>query len=160
MLVKLVMVPECSHLDVLRACRVKRPGDFFTTDDSSIYLFLYACPEAELESALLRVFSVPLAELFDGQLRFPDRFSVEDELERFRKHAERVAVMDFSEMLVQADGAPSAVTKSPIVAANDTTIHAVPADASLPGAVAERSAAEPRTAVKVSLPMRAQRRRP
>jgi cellulose biosynthesis protein BcsE len=69
-LVCLYLLPQTTHLDALRACRVKRPGDLFTADSRSLWMFLYACREPDVDITLDRVYSEPLAQMFEGHVRF------------------------------------------------------------------------------------------
>lgn len=67
-LVRLPMRPQIPHLDALRACTLVRDGDLLTADHDALYLFLFACTEADLEQALERLFAVPLDHYFFSQV--------------------------------------------------------------------------------------------
>jgi hypothetical protein len=63
-LVQLNMLAQTPHLDALRACHLSRDGDLLTADNQSVYVFLFACREPDVELALNRLFALPLTELF------------------------------------------------------------------------------------------------
>ena len=69
MLIELPLLPEVAHLDVLRACVLSRPGDIITADKRAVWVFLFACRPPDLEQVMGRVFRLPLAELFEGEVR-------------------------------------------------------------------------------------------
>lgn len=69
MLIELPLLPEVAHLDVLRACALSRPGDIITADQRAVWVFLFACRPPDLEQVMGRVFRLPLAELFEGEVR-------------------------------------------------------------------------------------------
>lgn len=112
-LVRLPLLLETPHLDALRACKLKRPGDIFTADDRSVYLFLFACQESDIDVTLERMFSVPLAELFEGQLRFPSAELIQQETEDFQARLDNLSVTDFSALL------PITAPSSPLKAEGD-----------------------------------------
>ena len=66
-MVRLDIAPQIAHLTALRACRVSRDGDLVTASRSAVYVFLFACREPDIESALERLFDVPVAQLFTAQ---------------------------------------------------------------------------------------------
>ena len=65
--VRLDIAPQIAHLTALRACHMSRDGDLVTASHSAVYVFLFACREPDIESALQRVFDVPVAQLFTAQ---------------------------------------------------------------------------------------------
>ena len=56
--------------ETLRCCSMKRPGDLCTADSKSVYVFLFACEEADIELTLDRLFRLPVSVLFAGELRY------------------------------------------------------------------------------------------
>ena len=72
-LVRFSLRRDLPHLDALRSCHIKRSGDLFSTDSHNFFLFLFACPETDIASAVSRLFSRPLGELFDNEVRYIDR---------------------------------------------------------------------------------------
>lgn len=57
-------------LDALRYCSIKRAGDLVSADGNSVYLFLYACRETDIDKTLERLFGLPVGELFSTEDRF------------------------------------------------------------------------------------------
>lgn len=66
-LVQLNMLAQTPHLDALRACHLSRNGDLLTADHQSVYVFLFACREPDVELALNRLFAMPLNQLFASE---------------------------------------------------------------------------------------------
>ncbi len=66
-LVRLNVLAQIPHLDALRACHTARDGDLFTADHEAVYVFLFACREPDVDIALHRLFTLPLAQLFSVQ---------------------------------------------------------------------------------------------
>lgn len=61
-------------LDALRYCNIKRAGDICSSDDASVYLFLYACRESDVDKTIAQLFGLPVGELFTKEDRvFSDR---------------------------------------------------------------------------------------
>lgn len=67
-LVQLHMLPLLPHLDALNCCTMLRDGDLFTADSDSLHVFLFACQAPDVDEALTRLFSRPLAQLFSSQI--------------------------------------------------------------------------------------------
>jgi cellulose biosynthesis protein BcsE len=67
-LVRLRLLPRMPHLDAILACRMSRNGDLLTADSEALYVFLFACPESELEAAMHRLFALPLSQLCISQV--------------------------------------------------------------------------------------------
>lgn len=66
-LVRLQMLAQVPHLDALRACHTARDGDLVTADHDSIYVFLFACREPDVDAALSRLFTLPLTHIFQSE---------------------------------------------------------------------------------------------
>ena len=64
---RLNVLAQIPHLDALRACHTSRDGDLFTADHESVYVFLFACREPDVELALNRLFTLPLTQLFSSE---------------------------------------------------------------------------------------------
>ena len=67
-LVQLHMLPLLPHLDALQACTMLRDGDLLTADSDSLFVFLFACQAHDVDQALGRLFSLPIAQLFSSQV--------------------------------------------------------------------------------------------
>ena len=66
-LVQLPLLPHVAHLDALRACRLLRDGDLLCADAEGLYLFLFACTQADLDAVLARMWALPLEQCFGAQ---------------------------------------------------------------------------------------------
>lgn len=66
--VQLQLLPRVPHIDAIGASRVSRDGDLITADENALHVFLFACPESDLELALPRMFACPLSQLFISQV--------------------------------------------------------------------------------------------
>lgn len=107
-LVRLELIPRVPHLDALRACCASRDGDLVTTHDGGLVVFLFACPEPDVEATLERLFSVPLGQLFDTQTAVSDAEGIRLMLEPLAS-APAAGASDFSLFL----GSPSPAPTSP-----------------------------------------------
>jgi cellulose biosynthesis protein BcsE len=68
-------------LDALRYCNIKRPGDLCSSDEKSVYLFLYACREADVDAALGRLFGLPASELFSEMELFLSEYGIREAID-------------------------------------------------------------------------------
>jgi cellulose biosynthesis protein BcsE len=100
-LVCLYLLPGTTHLDALRACRVKRPGDLFTADSQSVWMFLFACREPDVDITLDRVFSEPLAQLFEGHVRFFASADILNAIDGLESQLYASPIADYSVQLAQ-----------------------------------------------------------
>ncbi|MFI4939480.1 MAG: cellulose biosynthesis protein BcsE [Burkholderiales bacterium] len=67
-------------LDALRYCNIKRPGDLCSSDEKSVYLFLFACREADVDAALDRLFGLPVSDLFSEVALFLSEYGIREAL--------------------------------------------------------------------------------
>jgi cellulose biosynthesis protein BcsE len=120
-LVCLYLLPETTHLEALRACRVKRQGDLFTADDRSVWMFLYACREPDVDVTLERVYSEPLAQTFEGHVRFFSSADILGAIDGLESRLYASPVADYSAQLVvmeaAAGQAPTNLVEVPLAAA-------------------------------------------
>ena len=138
-MVRLDIAPQIAHLTALRACRASRDGDLVTASRSALYVFLFACREPDIESALERLFDVPVAQLFTAQsadCSGPGMIALLEGLD----NAARQGLPDYSSLL-----APSA----PALPATPVASNAVPLPQ--PFAVGMAPALAASTAESVSL---------
>ncbi|MFO6418798.1 cellulose biosynthesis protein BcsE [Hylemonella sp. W303a] len=120
-LVRLPLAYGLLPLDALRYCSIKRAGDLCGADSSSVYLFLYACRENDVDATLKRLFTLPVGELFTSDDRLHSPRAIEDAL---RDYDSRGASGRFPELtgelaqLASAAGqaatGPSAVRSAPL----------------------------------------------
>lgn len=98
-LVRLDILPAVAHVDVLLNCQPRRANDVVTADGSHLYVFLYACREADVESALGRIIIEPLEQLFSGQSYWSDRRGMLDVLDELHERYKLTGMADFSLLL-------------------------------------------------------------
>lgn len=141
-LLRLVILPQLSHLEVLRSLHLTRAGDLFTADDRSVYLFLFACREPDLDAALERVLTRPPAEQFEGQIRWLDDDALRAAIDGFERRLRQVAAADFSGLLQ---------TPMPVAAAQPAPEPMKPSATPAP-AIARSAAPTPRSVQRIHLP--------
>ena len=125
-MVRLDIAPQIAHITALRACKMSRDGDLVTAGRSAIYVFLFACREPDIESALQRLFDVPVAQLFTAQSTDCSSAGMVALLEGLDS-ASRQGLPDYSSLL--APVAPTTPITQPTTAA---MASAVPATTTLP----------------------------
>ncbi|WP_184139152.1 cellulose biosynthesis protein BcsE [Paraburkholderia atlantica] len=132
-LVKLTLLPQCAHVDVLKHCVPRRAGDVLTVDASHLYVFLFACRLADADAALARIIDVPVEQLADTSgvdtLVHLAEQSIGAELDALDAANRRNRIADYSDMFAASmrDGAPSmrdgAPSRSSLAAAQDEAAH-------------------------------------
>ncbi|MBA4175016.1 MAG: hypothetical protein C0505_00415 [Leptothrix sp. (in: Bacteria)] len=125
-IVQLPLLAEVAHLDALAACKIGRDGDLVTADEQALWLFLFACRAPDVEATLKRMFTVPLAALFNQMRVRPEPDSVRRALDRLRRHAVD-AVTDYSEALKAVQPARLEVSDSGFVALQPEGQETMPA---------------------------------
>ena len=98
-LVRLTILSSVAQLDALQACQARRLGDIFTADQNSIYLFLFACRESDVDSTLDRLFSVPVTELFSSHIIEPTPELIWESVGQLRRDNENSPMSDYSAVL-------------------------------------------------------------
>ncbi|BBJ22960.1 hypothetical protein W01_08870 [Candidatus Nitrotoga sp. AM1P] len=98
-LVRLPILSRVAQLDALQACQARRLGDIFTADQNSIYLFLFACRESDVDSTLDRFFSVPVTELFSSHIIEPTPELIWESIGQLRRDNENSPMYDYSSVL-------------------------------------------------------------
>jgi cellulose biosynthesis protein BcsE len=94
-------------LDALRYCKVKRAGDLCTADAASVYVFLYACRENDVDTTLERLFTLPIGELFTSDDRLLAPRAIEDVLRDIDQRHASDRFPDLSGELARLLAAPS-----------------------------------------------------
>jgi len=100
-LIGLRPAPGASPLDMLRLCHFKRAGDLCTADNDHVYLFLFACRDTDVGTALRHLFRLPVGELFAGELRNPDPDSIRLALDQFRNQNGFASLPDLSDAIAK-----------------------------------------------------------
>lgn len=113
-LLRLMIHPQLSHLEVLRKIRLKRPGDLFSADDRSVYVFLFACRQADIDSTLETVVMAPLDELFEGQTRWIDDDVLVNAIDNLERRLRHIAAADFGPLLDHGPAPAEAVAAEPV----------------------------------------------
>lgn len=98
-MVRLSILSRVAQLDALQACQARRFGDIFTADENSVYLFLFACREPDVDSTLDRLFSVPVTELFSSHIIEPTPELIWEAVGQLRQDNENSPISDYSAML-------------------------------------------------------------
>ena len=98
-MVRFFLLPNVSPLDALRQVRTVRPGDFCTADDHSVYLFLFACWQDDIDAAIERVVRRPVEQLFEGQIRSAAMDAIRSELRDLESRAREQAGSDYGPAL-------------------------------------------------------------
>ena len=128
--VQLQLLPRVPHIDAIGASRIARDGDLLTADENAVHVFLFACPEPDLELALSRLFACPLSILFISQVvSFTDAsiLGILKTLEGKIRHG----LPDYTEALAMVAGAATEETMEyPPPLEPDDTPQAVEASAS------------------------------
>jgi cellulose biosynthesis protein BcsE len=68
-LVRFFLLPNVTPLEALQQLRILRPGDLCTADEQSVYLFLFACWQEDVDRAVENILRRPVEQLFEGQIR-------------------------------------------------------------------------------------------
>jgi len=87
-LIRLRLLSHASHVQAIAAYRPSRDGDLITADQDSIYVFLFACGESDVDTALPRLFRQPLAQLFSSQISESSHEGMLQLLDRLQSAAE------------------------------------------------------------------------
>ena len=72
-LLELNILPGIGAIDVLRLCQLKRHGDICTANETTLFLFLFACRESDVSIALDHVIELPIEELFIDHIRHMEK---------------------------------------------------------------------------------------
>lgn len=105
----LYLLPEISHVDALGSIKIKRQGDLFTADHRGIWIFLYACREPDADATLERLHEHPLAQTFEGQVRYFSSVSIQTAIDQLEGSLYTTPMADFT---AQLESAP-ALNKTP-----------------------------------------------
>ena len=100
-LIHMPLLENVAHIDALKACVIKRPGDMISADNQSLYLFLFACRESDVDIALSHMFKQPLADYFEEQYRYFDIDRIREVLSDLQQRTQQHNFTDFSALLPQ-----------------------------------------------------------
>lgn len=127
---QLPVLPQVPHLDALRTCRALRDGDLVSADRDSLYVFLFACREPDVDAALQRLFSAPLEHFFSSQTTDSTQPGIRAVLERLRS-AVALGLPDYSLYLEAAPAAAPGHAAQALAPPATDAFSAVPALPSL-----------------------------
>ena len=139
---RLTVQTHVAHLDAIEACTAVRAGDVLSADAHALYVFMFACAEADLEPALGRLFSIPPSELFAAQTLYTTVDAMRTALRELREAA-RNGVPDYSAYHpVPSAVAPAQDSAPPLPDAHaaSASLAPLPPPLSLAGSAAETSA--------------------
>jgi cellulose biosynthesis protein BcsE len=117
-MVRLTLVSGLTPLDAMRYCEIRRAGDLITADADAVYLFLYACRDADLTAALKFLFRMPVSELFSAESRYPTPRDIAGACAGLARSARGAA--DLTEALAQATALAPAKTQVAVAAPANT----------------------------------------
>lgn len=104
-LVQLHMLPHVSHTMALKAFCGTRDGDLLTADQQSVWLFLFACREVDVDSTLPRLFSIPQDNLFSSQTSYSQIPGIAAQLTHLLEQNMQHPLPDYARAIGVADGA-------------------------------------------------------
>lgn len=123
-LIRLPLTPSLTPFDALRYCSMKRPGDLCTADGESVYIFLFACRESDIEFTLDRLFRLPVPELFEGEVRYLSPETIRQAMEELSARAAQGKLADLGPVLAAvSQKQPTAETKAAWAAGSDNLLH-------------------------------------
>jgi len=131
-LAELSLRPDVAHLDALRACRLRQPGQFVTVFSTQVYVFLFACRPPDADAALADIFCARIHELFDT-VTLHSGHAISCHVEMLRDRQLHACAPDYSDLLPSWE-LPPASTLSIVDAGVAAAIGpaAVPAQAARP----------------------------
>ncbi|HEY5801882.1 MAG TPA: BcsE family c-di-GMP-binding protein, partial [Burkholderiaceae bacterium] len=111
-------------LDALRYCAIKRAGDLCTADDQSVYLFLHACREGDVDMTLERLFKLPVAEFFSSESRYFSPDQIQHAIDELQQRCHHGAYPDLSTELARASLQPQPAIAGPALQAENAAAPA------------------------------------
>lgn len=109
----LYLLPEIAHVDALRLFKIKRQGDLFTADNRGIWIFLYACREPDADATLERLHAHPLAQTFEGQIRYFSSVSIQTAIDQLEGSLYTMPMADFTAQLEHSPAPGKSMQKHP-----------------------------------------------
>jgi cellulose biosynthesis protein BcsE len=95
-LLRMKLRADVSHLEALRACTLRRAGDICSVRDDNLYLFLFACPIANSDVALQRIFNGRIGFYFQNIVRYQE---FAEQITQLGEDNQRNQAPDYTEML-------------------------------------------------------------
>ena len=124
-LVQLHLLPHVSHLMALRQFCGTRDGDLLTADQHSLWIFLFACREVDVDETLTRLFAMPLNSLFSSQTSYAELSGISTQLSVLTAQEMERPLPDYGRLLVPARSIPRPTAPAEVSAA-ETRVAAAP----------------------------------
>ncbi|WP_165739457.1 cellulose biosynthesis protein BcsE [Pseudoalteromonas sp. Z1A6] len=102
-LVKLELLPRIDPIHPLHLFHIKREGDVFSIADNTVYLYLHACRENDVDNAIKHLFKLKTSDFFVQQNVISDHFYIQQECKQLRRFYKGKSVVDFSQKLAEND---------------------------------------------------------
>jgi len=117
-MVRLPLAYGLQPFDALRYCTIKRDGDLCTSDETNVYVFLYACRESDIDKTLDRLFGLPVSELFSTEERYLTARGIEEGIQEFE---DRRRTGSFPDLTAELAGVAESIvrperTEAPVAA--------------------------------------------
>lgn len=93
-LVVLPIAKGVSFSNVTQALNLTRTGDLCTRSNAWVYLFFSACHEENVTLALERSFLVPYTELFDGEMFYLSKVTIQHQINELAIHEDADPLLD------------------------------------------------------------------
>jgi cellulose biosynthesis protein BcsE len=102
-LVKLELLPRIDPIHPLHLFHIKREGDVFSLAENTVYLYLHACRENDVDNAIKHLFKLKTSDFFVQQNVISDHFYIQQECKQLRRFYKGKSVVDFSQKLAEND---------------------------------------------------------
>ena len=102
-LVKLELLPRIEPIHPLHLFHIKREGDVFSLANNTVYLYLHACRENDVNNAIKHLFKLQTSDFFVQQNVISDHFHIQQECKQLRRLYSGKHVTDYSKQLTEND---------------------------------------------------------
>lgn len=102
-LVILQLLPRIDPIHPLNLFNIKREGDVFSVVENKVYLYLHACRENDVISAIKHLFKLEINDFFAQQHVISDHFYIQQECKQLRKYNEDKHIIDFTTQLKESN---------------------------------------------------------
>lgn len=116
-LVKLELLPRIDPIHPLHLFHIKREGDVLSVAENTIYLYLHACRENDVDNAIKHLFKLEISDFFVQQNLISEHFYIQQECKQLRRYYKDKNVIDYSKQLTENNSyefAPSFINNSAI----------------------------------------------
>ena len=100
-LVKLELLPRIDPIHPLHLFHIKREGDVFSLAENTVYLYLHACRENDVDNAIKHLFKLKTSDFFVQQNVISDHFYIQQECKQLRRFYKGKSIIDFSKKLAE-----------------------------------------------------------